>query len=162
VDKYNYDLNQWEGHDGLDPEPQLPDLPKTRAKPLKAKPAVFHPVNLEQVSGLLMGLPADVCVTLLEWWNSSRRSKHGASATWTEKAFAMSVDRVKKLPHYQQVMLTQAGVEHGWQALNPIYCKDLLAEQQKQQQRHGGFRPQSQGLAGALSIIQGGGNGGPA
>ena len=169
IDKWDFDLQRWTGHQsGPDPEPQLPKVPeppvaRTRSRPQRAKPAAFHPVALEQVAGVLLGIPADVCVMVLEWWNSSRRSKHGASATWTEKAFTMSVDRVKKLPHGQQVMLAQAGIEHGWQALNPSYCKELLAQQQKQQQRHGGFRPQSQGLAGALAIIQGGkGADGPA
>ena len=164
IDKWDFDLKQWTGHAGPDPEPRLPKVSeqtvvRTRPRPQRAKPAAFHPVALEQAAGVLLGIPADVCLMVLEWWNNSRRSKHGASATWTEKAFTMSVDRVKKLPHGQQVMLAQAGVEHGWQSLNPSYCKDLLAQQQQQQQRHGGFRPQSQGLAGALAIIQGGGRG---
>lgn len=167
VDKWDFELQQWTGHAEPEPEPQLPKVSepvvvRARSQPQPAKPAAFHPVTIEQTAGVLLGIPADVCLLLVEWWNSSRRSKHGAQATWTERAFTMSVDRVKKLPHWQQVLLVTAGVEHGWQALNPSYCKDLLAQQQKQQQQHGGFRPQSSGLAGALAIIQGGGNCGPA
>lgn len=64
---------------------------------------------------------------LVQWWNESRRSKHGAKATWTESAWKASLDRVAKLPAWQQVLLAQAGVEHGWQALKADYVKDDLA-----------------------------------
>jgi len=154
IDKWDNDLRQWTGHT----EPELPKVdPVVRTRePRQSRPAAsrFHPVTLEQAADQLLGIPPDVCQLLLEWWNNSRRSKHGASAAWTEKAFTMSVERVKKLVHWQQVVLTNAGIEHGWQALNPNYCKDLLAKSPRQ----GGFTPQSQGLAGALAILQGGGN----
>ena len=147
-------MGEWTGR----AEPELPKVdPVVRTRePRQSRPAAskFHPIALEQVADILLGIPGDVCQLLLEWWNDSRRSKHGASAAWTEKAFTMSVERVKKLVHWQQVVLTNAGIEHGWQALNPSYCKDLLAKPPRQ----GGFTPQSQGLAGALSILQGGGN----
>jgi len=159
IDKWDNDQRQWTGH----AEPELPKVPgpAVRAKePRQGKPAAsrFHPITLEQVAGTLLGIPPDVCELLLEWWNNSRRSRHGASAAWTEKAFTMSAERVKKLAHWQQVALVTAGVEHGWQALNPNYSRDLLANPPRQS----GFQPQSQGLAGALAIIQGGGNRGSA
>jgi hypothetical protein len=158
IDKWDNDLRQWTGH----AEPELPKVdPVVRTRePRQSRPAAsrFHPITLEQVADTLLGIPPEVCQMLLEWWNNSRRSKHGTAAAWTEKAFTMSVDRVKKLPHWQQVVLTKAGIEHGWQALNPSYCKDLLAKPPRQ----GGFQPQSQGLAGALAILQGGGNRGSA
>lgn len=159
IDKYDFDLQEWTGHVALEPEPELPVVPKPAPRPQRIKPAVFHPVSIDEVAGIVVGIPADVCLLLCEWWNNSRRSKHGTAAAWTERAFTMSVERVKKLPHGQQHMLVNAGIEHGWQSLNPSYCKELLAQQQQQQQRHGGFRPQSSGLAGALAIIQGGGDG---
>lgn len=160
IDKWDHGRRMWTGH----AEPELPVIPdsavvRTR-EPRQSRPAAsrFHPVTLEQVADILLGIPPEACQMLLEWWNNSRRSKHGASAAWTEKAFAMSAERVKKLPHWQQLALTRAGIEHGWQALNPSYCKDLLAKPPRQ----GGYQPQSQGLAGALAIIQGGGNRGSA
>jgi hypothetical protein len=159
IDKWDFDLRQWTGHAGLGPEPELPKVPEpavvrtSEPRPQRVKPAAFHPVTLEQVADVVLGIPPDVCMLLLEWWNNSRRSKHGTAAAWTDRAFAGSVERVKKLPHWQQVLLAKAGIEHGWQALNPSYCKDLLTARPRQ----GGFQPQSQGLAGALSIIQGGG-----
>jgi len=63
---------------------------------------------------------------LYEWWNVSRKSKHGSKAAWTEAAWLSSVARVAKLPDWQQVLLARAGVEHGWQALKPEYMKDEL------------------------------------
>ena len=65
---------------------------------------------------------------VVQWWNESRRSKHGSKATWTETAWQSSVFRVSKLPAWQQVLLARAGVEHGWQALKPEYIKDELAQ----------------------------------
>jgi hypothetical protein len=64
---------------------------------------------------------------LVQWWNESRRSKHKGNATWTEAAWQASVSRVAALPQAQQMLLAQAGVEHGWQALKPEYIKDELA-----------------------------------
>ncbi len=79
-----------------------------------------------------IGVPAGVCEEaaplLLEWWNDSRGSKHGGHAVWSEKAWLASVERVKALPAWKQVLLCKAGVEHGWQALKPEYLKDELAK----------------------------------
>ena len=162
IDRFDNELREWTGHAG----PELPNVPgpavvrTTEQRPQRARPAAsrFHPITLEQVADQLLGIPPDVCQLLLEWWNNSRRSKHGTAAAWTERAFTNSAERVKKLPHWQQVVLANAGIEHGWQALNPSYCKDLLARPPRQS----GFQPQSQGLAGALAILQGGGNRGSA
>ena len=75
---------------------------------------------------------ASICVDaqplMVQWWNDSRRSKHGAKATWTAAAWAASAKRVAALPHWQQVLLATAGVEHGWQALKPDYLKEELAK----------------------------------
>lgn len=152
-------MSEWTGH----PEPQLPEVPDPvvrTTEPRQTRPAAsrFYPIIMEQVADQLLGIPPEVCLLLLEWWNNSRRSKHGTAAAWTERAFINSAERVKKLPHWQQLALTNAGIEHGWQALNPTYCRDLLAKPPRQ----GGFQPQSQGLAGALAILQGGGNCGSA
>lgn len=64
---------------------------------------------------------------LVQWWNESRRSKHKGNATWTVAAWEASVKRVAALPPSQQLLLAQAGVEHGWQTLKPEYIKDELA-----------------------------------
>jgi transcription elongation factor Elf1 len=78
------------------------------------------------------GVPAGVCEEaaplLLEWWNESRRLKHGGQAVWSERAWLASVDRVIALPNWQQMLLCHAGVEHGWQALKPEYLKEELAK----------------------------------
>lgn len=58
---------------------------------------------------------------LVEWWNVARWSKHQGRATWTEAAWEGSLSRVAALPHWKQVRLAAAGVEHGWQALKPEY-----------------------------------------
>lgn len=58
---------------------------------------------------------------LVEWWNVARWSKHQSKATWTEAAWEGSLSRVAALPHWKQVRLAAAGVEHGWQALKPEY-----------------------------------------
>lgn len=73
-----------------------------------------------------LGVCAEARPLLYEWWNVSRKSKHGTKATWTEAAWLSSVARVAKLPDWQQVLLARAGVEHGWQALKPEYMKDEL------------------------------------
>jgi hypothetical protein len=65
---------------------------------------------------------------IVQWWNESRKSRHGVKATWTEAAWKASVYRVANLPECQQVLLCKAGVEHGWQALKPEYLKDELAK----------------------------------
>jgi hypothetical protein len=65
---------------------------------------------------------------LVQWWNESRRSKHGAKATWTPAAWQASVLRVSRLPIEHQLALCRAGVEHGWQALKPEYLKDELTK----------------------------------
>ncbi|MEY3962807.1 MAG: uncultured phage MedDCM-OCT-S38-C3 [Cyanobacteriota bacterium] len=75
----------------------------------------------------LINVCAEAQPLLVEWWNTSRKSKHGTKATWTEGAWLSSVARVAKLPAWQQVLLARAGVEHGWQALKPEYMKDELA-----------------------------------
>lgn len=65
---------------------------------------------------------------LVQWWNESRKSKHGAKATWTRAAWEASVQRVSSMPTDMQLALCRAGVEHGWQALKLDYIKDELAK----------------------------------
>jgi hypothetical protein len=152
VDRFDRRLKQWDGH----PADRAQATARPRARRARQKkPAAFWPVTMEQAADDLLGIPADVGSTFLEWWNNSRRSKHASGAAWTQAAFRGSANRVKALPHWQQAILVQAGVEHGWQALYPSYIKERLM----QQQRGAGWRPQSAGLAGALSVIQGAGNG---
>ena len=65
---------------------------------------------------------------LVQWWNESRKSKHGAKATWTRAAWEASVQRVANMPTDLQLALCRAGVEHGWQALKLDYIKDELTK----------------------------------
>lgn len=100
-----------------EPEPQ-PEPDKERVAAKRASNRRWHPV----------GVPAGVCKEaaplLLEWWNESRRIKHGSHAVWSERAWLASVERVKALPPHQQVALCQAGIEQGWQALKPEYLRE--------------------------------------
>ena len=153
-DEWDRQTKAWKGHG---PGPQLPpdSMTSKRSKaPKPSKPSSYHPVAMTEAAPILVGIPPEIAVDFLEWWNSSRRSKHGRRATWTERAFAQSAERVKALPKWAQKLLVAAGIEHGWQALNPSYIQEQL-DKGPPGQSHG-FRPQSQGLASALSIIQGG------
>ena len=76
----------------------------------------------------LANVCSDAQPLLVEWWNVSRRSKHGSKATWTQAAWQSTVNRVAKLPAWQQVVLAKAGIESGWQTLKPEFCKDELSK----------------------------------
>jgi hypothetical protein len=89
----------------------------------------------------LTGIPDEVQPLLVEWWNGSRRSKHGTKAAWTEGAWRQNVRRVAALPQWKQLLLAQAGIEHGWQALKPEYMGDVQP-------------PADQGLAPKSSAMQ--------
>lgn len=102
-----------------EPEPSHP--PRKKA----AKPEQ-HVAHLNDAGLALLTPEAQPLV--VEWWNVSRRHKHGSSAAWSFAAFQGSVHRLEKLPPHQQVLLAQAGVEHGWQALKPEYVKEELAK----------------------------------
>lgn len=101
----------------------LPEDITERPEPqtAQAKPQRFWNITPADVAGDLDGLQADVCDALLEWWNSARRSKWGARATWTRTAWQQSVTRVKALQAAQQLVLAKAGAEHGWQSLKPSF-----------------------------------------
>lgn len=99
----------------------VPDVPKKAAR----ASARFAP---EPGDLALAGVVIEAQPLLLQWWNESRQSKHKGNATWTVAAWEASVKRVATLPHWQQVVLAQAGVEHGWQALKPEYLKEQLAK----------------------------------
>ncbi len=73
---------------------------------------------------LLEPFQEEVRALLLSWWNESRLSKHRAKAAWTEAAWKGNLVRLAALPHWKQLLLAQAGVEQGWQALKPEYIKD--------------------------------------
>jgi hypothetical protein len=126
----------------------------SKRSPKPDKPAAFYPVGMADAAEILVGIPPTIAADFLEWWNSSRRSKHGTRAAWTARAFSQSAERVKALPEWAQTLLVNAGIEHGWQSLQSSYIQGELAQGPPGQ--GAGFRPQSQGLAGALSIIEGG------
>jgi hypothetical protein len=101
------------------PEPQPAEQPAAAKRPSNRR---WHPV------GVPVGVCEEAAPLLLEWWNESRQSKQGGNAVWSEKAWLASVERVKALPDWKQVLLCKAGVEHGWQALKTEYLKDELAK----------------------------------
>lgn len=157
TDRWDPHRREWVGHQAPELPPVPPPAEAGTRRGRSSKPAAFFPVVMGDAAELLLGIPPDVATMFLDWWNGSRRSKHGTQAAWTRGAFRMSAERVKKLVHWQQVLLVSAGVEHGWQALNPTYVRDELAKGEPV--RGAGFVPQSRGLAGALAIIDGGGHG---
>ena len=85
----------------------------------------------------------DICT----WWNESRKSKHGAKATWTERAFLGSVYRMAALPSWKQMVLVKAGIEHGWQTRQEEYVKDIL---DKHKPYRPGLQPKSSAMQKAL------------
>jgi hypothetical protein len=123
---------------------QLGDPPEDPEPIAAAKRAAadFHPVV---VGAELNDVIEDARALLVEWWNESRRSKHRRQATWTRKAWLMTVERVAALPGWQQLALAQAGVEHGWQTLKPEYIKDI------QPPVEAGLVPKNQAMQEAIS-----------
>lgn len=94
--------------------------------PKKVAATSRHQASLDE--DCLVNVCAEAQPLLVQWWNESRKSKHRANATWTKAAWEASVQRVASLPSWQQVLLAQAGVEHGWQALKPDYLKQELVK----------------------------------
>lgn len=136
----------------------------TPAPRRSSKPAAFWPITMAQAVPYLgapgtdlVPIPGDICLSVLDWWNESRRSKHGARCVWTEKAFAKSCRRLASLPHWQQRLLVDKAVENGWMGLDVSFIETeiqrLTREQQQRQRPHG---PQSPQLRDALVLIEGG------
>jgi hypothetical protein len=103
------------------PAPVLPlqqDRPAARAKGYVA--------SVDE--DCLVNVCSEAQPLLVEWWNVSRRSKHGTKATWTQAAWQSTVNRVAKLPAWQQVVLAKAGIESGWQTLKPEFIKEELSK----------------------------------
>lgn len=108
------------------PVPALAVVPDPPAERVASQRKTSFIASLNDAE--LATLTADAQPLLVEWWNVSRRSKHGSKAAWTAAAWKASVMRLAGLPPNQQLLLAQAGVEHGWQALKPEYIKDALAK----------------------------------
>jgi hypothetical protein len=113
------------GQDGLQLVPSQPvALPLQQEEPAAKTKRYVASADED----CLVNVCAEAQPLLVEWWNVSRKSKHGAKATWTQSAWEASVHRVAKLPAWQQVLLAKAGVENGWQSLKPDYVKDELSK----------------------------------
>jgi hypothetical protein len=106
------------------PAPLAPVIRLQQDRPAAAAKTQRHAASLDE--DCLVNVCSEAQPLLVEWWNVSRKSKHGAKAAWSEAAWLSSVARVAKLPAWQQVLLARAGVEHGWQTLKPEYMKDEL------------------------------------
>lgn len=99
-------------------------LPPAQAEPRRRaqeRAAGFHPVALADIADDVRGLPGELVDVLLLWWNTARRSRHGAKATWTRNAWDQSLARVRALSPEAAMQLAQAGAEFGWMALKPEY-----------------------------------------
>jgi hypothetical protein len=101
------------------PAPVLTAVPDPEPQPARARPAARHQATLDDER--LSYVTPDARPLLVQWWNESRKSKHGAKATWTEAAWVASVQRVANLPTNLQLDLCRAGVESGWQSLKLEY-----------------------------------------
>jgi hypothetical protein len=114
----------------VDMPPPLAVVPDPPAKKQRAT-AAFWPVTPDHAGEDLCRLPAVLQEGILQWWNESRRSKWGSKASWTERAFSLSVNRVIALalgnPKGAR-LLVEGGIEHGWQALKPEYLRDAPLE----------------------------------
>ena len=135
-------------------------LPSKRSR----RPHVFWPITITQAMPYLGApgtdltpIPGDICLSVLEWWNESRRSKHGSSCVWTERAFAQSCRRLASLPHWQQRLLIDKAIENGWMGLDVSYVeKEIQRQTREQQQRQRPHGPQSSQLQAALTLLEGG------
>lgn len=126
IEEWDHTIRDYIQPGDIRPVPVLaavPDPPEDRIAAKRREPYVAH-INDAGIATLAL----EAQPLVVEWWNVSRRSKHGAKAAWTYPAFHASVCRVALLPAHQQVLLAQAGVEHGWQALKPAYLQDELAK----------------------------------
>lgn len=84
----------------------------------------FYPITPGNVTAELAGLPDDLQHAVIEWWNESRRSRHGTKAVWTRRAFAFSSTRVQAAFRQDPGLarrLVDAGIEIGWMALKMEY-----------------------------------------
>jgi hypothetical protein len=128
------------------------------------KPAAFWPITITQAEPFfgapnsdMVRIPPDICLSVLDWWNESRRSRHGRNAAWTQQAFKLSCRNLSRLPHWQQRLLINEAVGAGWMKLDVSYVEKeiqrLTREQQQRQRSHG---PQSSQLQAALTLIEGG------
>jgi hypothetical protein len=135
-------------------------LPSRRSR----KPAAFWEITMDDAvpylgahGADLLPIPADICLSVLEWWNVARRNRHGRNAAWTQQAFKLSCRNLGRLPHWQQRLLIDEAVAAGWMKLDVSYVEKeiqrLTREQQQRQRSHG---PQSSQLQAALSLIEGG------
>tara|TARA_B110000444_G_scaffold221326_1_gene222619 strand:+ start:80 stop:637 length:558 start_codon:yes stop_codon:yes gene_type:complete len=95
----------------------------------RAKPARFHPVQLEDE---LLEADNELAALLVSWWDESRWSKHQKSASWTRAAWLSNANRVIKMPHAKAMALAKRGVEMGWQSLQEEYVNDVSSADQGQ------------------------------
>lgn len=103
-----------------------PVLPLQQDRPAARARATGYVASVDE--DCLVNVCSEAQSLLVEWWNVSRRSKHGSKATWTQAAWQSTVNRVSKLPDWQQVLLAKAGIESGWQTLKPEFIKDELSK----------------------------------
>jgi hypothetical protein len=134
------DLSDLQPHEP--PAPAAPavtadDLgPGVKHKSIFPRYSNFFPICERTIERHVPDLRKSICSEaiplLIQWWNNSRKAKHGKKAVWTLTAFVASAERVAALPPGEQVRLCKAGVEYGWMALKVEYIggqADLGAKQ---------------------------------
>lgn len=100
---------------------------------------------------LAAALPPEIEELVLVWWNESRWSKHRGKATWTERAFVASIERLARvIQPARQLELIHAAVEAGWQALKVDYLGGFGPRPVASPPTGGGPRPRDPHMNAAL------------
>ena len=132
-------------HEGP-PQEEATEKPKLLPKPEKAKPARFHPVQLEDE---LVEADKDLAALLVSWWDESRWSKNQKSASWTRAAWLSNATRVIAMPHSKGMALAKRGVEMGWQSLQEEYVNDVSSSSDQ-----GQMAPRNSAMQKAIEQIE--------
>lgn len=131
------------------PAPQQPAT--AELQPVKKKPGRPSLVRFIPADDYpLFGIREELRPLLLQWWRESRWSKHRSKATWTEAAWQASLKRVSEQSPAYQRQLVEAGVEFGWQALDPKYLDPVKGMGQARPTATGRPMPRDPSMLAAL------------
>lgn len=125
---------------------QPAELPPPKKEPAPTRLGRFMPTD----DYPLFGINEELRPLLLQWWRESRLSKHRSKATWTEAAWQASLRRVSKQSPAYQRQLVEAGVEFGWQALDPKYLDPVKGMGQARPTASGRPMPRDPSMLSAL------------
>lgn len=133
----------------------LAPVQETEPPPAEQKPGRHAPVRFMPPDNYpLFGISEELRPLLLQWWRESRWSKHRSKANWTEAAWQASLKRVSDLCGPQRLarqrQLVEAGVEFGWQALDPKYLDPVKGMGQARPDASGRPMPRDPSMLSAL------------